>query len=210
MNNSILCNIIVCVDKDKGIGKDNSIPWDIKQDRSNFNSITTSIVNNKEFNILIMGRNTYDSLPDSFITTNKRKLYVLTTDTQSINIRFSNTYIFNTWNQILINIYYSYIVNKNNKLNKVFIIGGEQIYIYAINNLNLDKLYLTKINKSYNCDRFIPLNKLKNKYTYRILNCEKFDSDITFYEIQLYSLKYRYILLILPLILIILINYYYI
>ena len=42
-----------------GIGSDNKLPWHISQDLKRFKELTTN-------KIVIMGRKTWDSLPDSF------------------------------------------------------------------------------------------------------------------------------------------------
>lgn len=51
-------NLIVALDNKNGIGKDNKIPWYIKEDLKFFKQKTLN-------NIVLMGRETYDSLPDN-------------------------------------------------------------------------------------------------------------------------------------------------
>lgn len=51
--------IIVAVDEDYGIGKNETIPWRNKEDLNNFRNITVEDKNNP----VIMGRITYESLP---------------------------------------------------------------------------------------------------------------------------------------------------
>lgn len=48
-------NGIVAMDKNKGIGKNNSLPWKISEDMRNFKKLT---IGNKK-NAIIMGKNTY-------------------------------------------------------------------------------------------------------------------------------------------------------
>ena len=53
-------NLIVAIcKKNNGIGFENKIPWYIKEELQYFKSVTTS--GNK--NVVIMGRNTWESLP---------------------------------------------------------------------------------------------------------------------------------------------------
>ena len=47
---------IVCIDKNNGIGKDNNIPWNNKEDKLHFKKTTTG-------HTCIVGKNTYNSLP---------------------------------------------------------------------------------------------------------------------------------------------------
>ena len=56
-------NIIVAYTNNKGIGKNNSLPWKIPSDLKKFKNLTTG---NKK-NAIIMGKNTYLSLIDIFI-----------------------------------------------------------------------------------------------------------------------------------------------
>ena len=50
---------IVAVDSNLGIGKDNKIPWKNKEDMNLFKTLTIG-------KTVVMGRNTWDSLPDRF------------------------------------------------------------------------------------------------------------------------------------------------
>ena len=52
-------NIIVAVSKNYGIGKNNDLPWFFKNDLKHFASLTKNTKNNA----LIMGKNTWESIP---------------------------------------------------------------------------------------------------------------------------------------------------
>ena len=56
-------DIIVATDQNNGIGKDNSLPWQLKSDLKYFFKMTTQVNNPAYQNAIIMGRNTYNSLP---------------------------------------------------------------------------------------------------------------------------------------------------
>ena len=49
-------SIILAMDSQNGIGKNNGLPWRIREDLRLFSQITRN-------NVVIMGRNTWDSLP---------------------------------------------------------------------------------------------------------------------------------------------------
>ena len=55
-------NMIVAYCKNNGIGIKNTIPWYIPKDFRRFKKLT-EITYNKETSNIIMGRNTWDSLP---------------------------------------------------------------------------------------------------------------------------------------------------
>ena len=54
--------IIVAMDEDGYIGKEQRLPWRLSSDMARFRSLTEG----DGFNTVIMGRKTWDSLPDSF------------------------------------------------------------------------------------------------------------------------------------------------
>ena len=65
-------SIIVAMDEKQGIGKDNKIPWHIKEDLIKLKSLTKD-------NLVILGRRTYDSMLWYYNKSGKempRKLYI--------------------------------------------------------------------------------------------------------------------------------------
>ena len=58
-------SIIVAADLNGGIGNNGTIPWDIKTDRIQFKRITTRTENNGKVNAVVMGRKTWQSLPEN-------------------------------------------------------------------------------------------------------------------------------------------------
>ena len=54
----MIVNIIVAYCKNNGIGKDNMLLWNIKEDMAKFKKLTTGNKNNA----IVMGRKTYESL----------------------------------------------------------------------------------------------------------------------------------------------------
>ena len=55
-------SMIVAMDEDGCIGKRGNLPWRISSDLSRFRRLTEG----DGFNAVVMGRKTWDSLPDSF------------------------------------------------------------------------------------------------------------------------------------------------
>lgn len=183
-------SIILAIDLDNGIGKNNKIPWNISLDMKYFNNITTmtseGLPNNYLKNAVIMGRNTWKSLNNKPL---KDRLNIVISKNKQNNIEtFSN-----------LDDGLKYLSSLNN-IENIFVIGGGELYNEAINNINLEYIYLTRINKKYDCDikvnfdiindeRLIPLYSKKfklrdknneeyveclfNKY-YNILNFEEY------------------------------------
>ena len=152
-------NLIVAFCNKNGIGCNNTIPWILKDDLKHFKTITSD--NNKNGkNILIMGRNTWESIPSKFRPLDNRYNFVLSSKNNFIDSDKVD-YIGNSFEETL-----KYIEKCNeNSLefinSQVFIIGGEYLYKYVmenyINNINL--LYITEIYKNIECDRFFPVVK---------------------------------------------------
>ena len=57
--------IIAAVDEDFGLGKNNKLAWDYPSDMRHFKRITSNTETPGLQNAVIMGRNTWESLPKS-------------------------------------------------------------------------------------------------------------------------------------------------
>ena len=69
--------MIVAMDENGCIGNQGSLPWRLKSDMARFKSLTES----DGYNAVIMGRKTWDSLPDSFRPLPNRVNIVMSRDT---------------------------------------------------------------------------------------------------------------------------------
>tara|TARA_R110000796_G_scaffold111352_2_gene222860 strand:+ start:410 stop:907 length:498 start_codon:yes stop_codon:yes gene_type:complete len=159
-------NLIVCLDDKNGIGKNNKLAWSLKQDLKYFCKITTNT-------IVIMGRNTWDSLP---VKPLKNRLNLVLSKSMYSTI-YENTFFFSTF--LLLNEFLKNIESNN----EIFIIGGKSIYEYFLKENLIKKIYMTKINHNYNCDVFFPNIDLNDKF--KIIS----NSD---YIIE-NNIKYKYI-----------------
>ena len=143
-------NIIVACCENNGIGKENDIPWNLKSEMQYFKKITTHTTNPILKNVVIMGRKTWESIPEKHRPLENRINIVLT---KNSNYEVPhNVFVCDSFKNSID------LVNKISNSNKdnVFVIGGESIYNEVIDNENLDKIYLTKIYEKYDCDRFFP------------------------------------------------------
>ena len=69
--------MIVAMDEDGFIGRGNRLPWSLASDMARFKALTEG----DGFNSVIMGRRTWDSLPDSFRPLPERVNIVMSRDT---------------------------------------------------------------------------------------------------------------------------------
>jgi len=132
-------SIIVAIDEKNGIGKDGKIPWKNSEDMKFFKYMTIGDGNNA----LIMGRKTYESLPNKL---DRRKVVVLS--------RTSG------YSDLLLALK---DLGKENH-DHIYICGGERLYNEVIDKyLYLcDDIHVTKIKGDYDCDTFFPFDKIKH------------------------------------------------
>lgn len=126
-------SIIVAIDEKNGIGLKNNLLTHIPNDLKRFKQITKG-------NTVIMGRNTWLSLPKKPLS--NRTNIVLTTNK---HLKFDGAITVNSIDEAM---------QKCNDNEEIFIIGGAKIYQQFLP--LTQKLYLTKIHKTFNADTFFP------------------------------------------------------
>jgi dihydrofolate reductase len=165
-------NIIVAICENNGIGYNNSLPWNIKEDLKIFSKLTKGNNNNA----IIMGRNTFESLPNNFLP--KRDNLILSSSIIIDEKREDN--IIKTFDNI--NSIIEFCNSKNYQ--EVWIIGGQLIYESFLRKNIINKLFITKINKKYLCDKFFYYNEKEWKLAAneKLKNIENIDIDLLIYE----------------------------
>lgn len=152
---------IYAIDINNGLSKDGVIPWKSKKDMSFF-------MNKTIHHIVIMGKNTYFSLPTQHRPLKNRFNIVLTSNPQlyeenanpnaNANVLFTNNH--NIYQDILANKAKYYEMHPYlHKDFKIFFIGGKTIYDQFIP--FCDTIWVTQIKCDYKCDLFIDCNHLR-------------------------------------------------
>jgi dihydrofolate reductase len=158
---------IVAVDKNGGIGKDNGLPW--KHNKSDMRLFKTLTMGKT----VIMGRNTWESLPD-------RKLKYSTTKAlqgrSNVVVSYSMAgkleYQLNKHQGVYITKDLSIITQECPLLSdERFVIGGESLYTQTMD--MVDMIYLTRIDDEYECDTFYPIDQLDS---FDLISSIKYDS----------------------------------
>ena len=166
-----LFNIIIASTFNGGIGIDNKIPWNIKEELEYFKEITTTTNDNNKMNAVIMGRKTWDSLP--YKPLKNRINIVISNSINDTNVN-KHIYFFNNLDNAFT------FCNFFAKLDKIFIIGGESIYNECIfnekYNIYMHNIYLSLIKTNYNCDKFIDIKYILSNY-YIDKNLIKFNEN---------------------------------
>ena len=162
-------NLIVAYIKNNyGIGYNNNLLFYLKKDLEYFKKITKG--SNQKLNVLIMGYNTWDSIPNRFKPLYGRINIVLTS--KKIENK-NNLYYFNNWGDI-----YNWLDNNKNKYNEVFGIGGESIYNKLLEDGKVNKIYATEINynKEKEISKYFP--KFKENYNFKEISSEEYFEKI--------------------------------
>lgn len=139
-------SILVATNLSNGIGINNTLPWKIKADMALFKTMTTTAPEGK-FNVVIMGRKTFESLPDAVRPLPHRMNLVITTNH---DYPAEGITIIPTLEAGLSRC------ASDPTVNRVFVIGGAQVYETAIEHHKLDTIYLTRVINAAPCDAFFP------------------------------------------------------
>jgi dihydrofolate reductase/thymidylate synthase len=156
-------DIILATDINGGIGKNNQLPWQIKEDMEYFKNKTSSVDLVGQMNVVIMGRNTFESIGKKL--SNRINIVI-----SSSNIEIDNVKVCKSFYDAL-----NYTLTLDN-INNIFVIGGGLLYAEAIHHPLVRYVYLTKINHDYNCTICFNLNQLHNKNKFKLLNYSTYTS----------------------------------
>ena len=129
-------NIIAAVDKNWGIGKDNNLLDHIPEDMKFFRETTVG-------KAVIMGKNTLLSFPNQKPLSNRENIVLTHSDLDIEDIEI--------FDDLKAAIAFARELFEDDE---IFVIGGESVYRQALPLCK--KAYITKIDKAYDADRFMP------------------------------------------------------
>ena len=124
-----MINIIAAIGKNNELGKGNSLIWNIPKDLKFFREKTKN-------SIIVMGRNTFNSLPKIL----PGRKHIILSSTNNFNKEINDDVTVINSKEDLINL-----CKKISENNEVFIIGGASLYSMFID--IADVLYITHIEK---------------------------------------------------------------
>ena len=154
-------SIIVATDTKGGIGRNDhgvySIPWKSSVDMKFFKDTTSNTININKKNAIIMGRNTYFSLPKRNNTRCLINRYNIVISSQpKLFEEDSSVICYDSLDSAL-----KYCFNMKD-IENIFIIGGTQLYEEALNHNNLEYIYWNLILETdKECNIFFPIS-MKN------------------------------------------------
>ncbi|MFB0948388.1 MAG: dihydrofolate reductase [Spirosomataceae bacterium] len=129
-------SMIVAVAENGVIGNDNQLIWRLSNDLKNFKRLTTG-------NVIIMGRKTFDSIGKPL----PNRINIVVTRNEGLEI--PGCEVANSIEEAL-----KIALQLKTETQKVFIIGGENIYRQTIDSVST--IYYTKVHASPEGDAFFP------------------------------------------------------
>tara|TARA_Y100000816_G_scaffold240246_1_gene186800 strand:+ start:1139 stop:1639 length:501 start_codon:yes stop_codon:yes gene_type:complete len=154
-------NIITAVDSNNVIGENNKLAYNIPEDLRNFRRITMSTKSGNKMNALIMGRKTWESIGCRSLP---GRLNCVISNTLSKKI----PYVWDSFEECL-----EYL-EKLPSVEKIFVIGGGEIFKKAIEVDKIDTIYLTKIQNTQPFENPIYFPDLPKKF--EVVSSKEFSS----------------------------------
>lgn len=167
-------NIITSVDRNWAIGKNNQLLISIPEDMKFFKNKTLH-------KIVIMGKNTLESLPNSKPLPNRTNI-VLTSDKY---YKKSDVIICHSV-QNVIELLSTMIKNGKCSGDDIFVIGGESIFKQFLPYCR--KAYITKIDQEFEADRYFPENLEKSKDWERVNSVKHYSEE---FDVNYYFEEYK-------------------
>jgi dihydrofolate reductase len=130
-----MLSLIAAVARNRVIGKDNALLWHLPEDMRHFRETTRG-------KPVIMGRKTWESLPESFRPLPGR-----------LNIVVSRNPAYQAPGATLVGSV-DEAIRCAGEAKEIFVIGGEELYRQAMP--RADRLYLTEIDAEFSGDAFFP------------------------------------------------------
>lgn len=127
--------IIAAMDENRGIGKNNQLPWHLSADLKHFAAVTKG-------GTVIMGRKTWESLPGTYRPLKDR-----------LNVVVSRGEL-----DLPEGVKLAHSLDEALELaeGKTFVIGGATLYAEAIQHPSCKELILTEVDGEADCDAFFP------------------------------------------------------
>ncbi len=163
--------LIVAYSKNRVIGKDNKLLWHLTDDMKFFKKMTQN-------QTVLMGKNTYWSLPEKFRPLPNRNNILLTT--KHFENTFENLRIFNDLETALITL-------KKEGLEKLFVIGGSQIYEAFLP--FADEILATEVDTIIEGDAYFPKFNKNDFHEENLQTFQKNETNDYSFEIVSYKRK---------------------
>lgn len=137
--------LIVAVDKNFGMGKKGQLPWRLRKEMAYFRETTLKTKDPSKKNMVIMGRTTWESIPESHRPLANRVNVVLT---RQADFKVSGATVAQSVDEAY--------ERADDSIETIYVIGGAQVFEETLNRNDTTGLYLTVIDHVYDCDTVFP------------------------------------------------------
>lgn len=152
--------LIAAAEKKNGIGKNNTLVWNLPADMKHFTKMTSETSEPSDTplklkkNAVIMGRNTWDSLPEKHRPLKNRLNIILSRDAAT-----KGTAGFVQLDELWADSFDTAleICRSQPGIEKIFVIGGAKLYADAIQHPDCQTIHLTRLEQTFDCDTFFPV-----------------------------------------------------
>ena len=181
-------SIIVASSLEYGIGFENKLCWNIPEELKYFRNITSNCLDKNAKNCIIMGKNTWYSLPKAPLQ-NRINIIISVNDYDKIKneiIDMKDVYVFKSIEEALI------YIDNDDIIENSFIIGGSQLYNTILEKYvkYVKSIYWSIIyDKKYECDKFIASNIIYNNFNFNKEDIVINDKYISMYGKNKYKLN---------------------
>lgn len=139
-------SLIVAADANRGIGRAGRLPWHLPEDLRFFKETT---LGGGGLNAVIMGRNTWESIPEKFRPLAGRLNIVLTRHPEKLRIKDEGV-------EVAVSLEDALARASRKRVARIFVIGGAEVYAEAIARPQCRDIFLTRIDAVFACDAFFP------------------------------------------------------
>lgn len=163
-------SIIVAVDTTLGISKNGKIPWKIEEMRMHFEKLTTKTIDPAKMNCCIMGRNTWEQLPETSKPLLNRINVIVSTTLKQKDFG-DNVFICESLEHAL------QLSFCDQRIENVFVIGGKHLFDEAMEHPYCEFVHGYMVDKDFECDIKIRDFSLASKTITGGFLCESSTSD---------------------------------
>jgi dihydrofolate reductase len=176
-------SIILAVDNENWIWVKWDLAWQIPEDMKYFKKITSKTKNSQKQNAVIMGRKTWESIPNKYRPFSGRYNCVLSRSYTNGSKNSEWAFQFNSLDVCLKHL------DTNKNIESIFVIWGAQIFNQVLTDKRLKRAYITRIYQKYHCDTFfdgLPLEfNLESRSEMMEHNGIEFEFSVHTYKISL-------------------------
>ncbi len=137
--------IVVATDDAWGIGKDGDLAWNLPGDMAWFREVTTGSDPENARNTVIMGRKTWETIPDRFRPLAGRDNIVVSRN-RELDVGQEARLVHSFEEALAVPV-----------AGKCFVIGGGTLYAEALEHPDCRVLYITQVEGDFECDTQMPV-----------------------------------------------------